>query len=281
MMELFDKIQKDMYAAMKSGDKTKAGALRVTIAALKDKRIAKREDLDEIEQIKVVQTLVKQRRESIEMYTQGGRQDLADKEQAELSYLEAYLPAKMSDEDLKAIISYLRSQEPVKNEVPASEFKFLGKALIAFGALTPIGPKNPPEKSVMQDTTAAYGKYLANSVANCYGCHTDRDLESGAFIGEPFAGGFYMPPEPFTEGYSFVTPNLTPDPETGIIADWDEELFLDRFKSGRIYKGTPMPWGAYSRMPDEDVKALYRYLQTLKPVHKNIEKLVFAPGESM
>jgi mono/diheme cytochrome c family protein len=169
---------------------------------------------------------------------------------------------------------------PVINHVPASEFTFLGKALMTFGALTPMGPKNPPEKSVKRDTTAAYGKYLANSVANCYGCHTDRDLESGAFTGEPFAGGFYMPPEPFSEGYSFVTPNLTPDPETGIIADWDEDLFLDRFKSGRIYKGTPMPWGAYSRMPDGDVKALYRYLQTLKPVHNNLEKLVFAPGES-
>jgi mono/diheme cytochrome c family protein len=187
----------------------------------------------------------------------------------------------LSDEDLKAIISFLRSQEPVKNQVEDSEFKFLGKALMAFGVITPMGPKNTPPKSVTRDTTAAYGKYLANSVANCYGCHTDRDLQSGAFIGEPFAGGFYMPPEPFSEGFSFVTPNLTPDPETGIISDWDEELFLDRFKSGRVYKGTPMPWGAYSRMPDGDVKALYRYLQTLEPVHKQLDKLVYAPGESM
>jgi mono/diheme cytochrome c family protein len=186
---------------------------------------------------------------------------------------------ELSDEDLTAIISYLRSETPVKNQVPPSEFKFLGKALMAFGALKPAGPKNEPPKSVARDTTVAYGKYLANSVANCYGCHTNRDLQSGAFIGEPFAGGFYMPPEPFSEGFSFVTPNLTPDPETGIISDWDEDLFLDRFNSGRVYKGTPMPWGAYSRMPDEDVKAIYRYLKTLKPVHNNIEKLVYAPGE--
>jgi mono/diheme cytochrome c family protein len=188
---------------------------------------------------------------------------------------------ELSDEDLTAIISYLRSEAPVKNEIPASEFKFLGKALMALGALSPIGPKNTPEKSVARDTTAAYGKYLANSVANCYGCHTDRDLQSGAFIGEPFAGGFNMPPEPFSKGFSFVTPNLTPDPETGIIADWDEDLFLDRFKSGRVYEGTPMPWGAYSHMPEGDVKALYRYLQTLEPVHNQLDKLVFAPGETM
>jgi len=139
-----------------------------------------------------------------------------------------------------------------------------------------------PDIQASNDSTLiARGKYLSNNVANCYGCHTDRDLQSGSFIGEPFAGGFYMPPEPFSEGYSFVTPNLTPDPETGIIADWDEDLFLDRFKSGRVYKGTPMPWGAYSRMPVGDVKALYRYLQTLKPVHNKLEKLVFAPGEDL
>ena len=47
----------------------------------------------------------------------------------------------------------------------------------------------------------------------------------------------------------------------------------------RIYKGTPMPWGAFSRMPDEDVKAIYRYLQTVEPVNKHLEKIVYAPGE--
>jgi mono/diheme cytochrome c family protein len=188
---------------------------------------------------------------------------------------------ELSDEDLTAIISYLRSQEPVKNEIEPSEMKFLGKALVAFGAFTPTGPRNVPPKSVARDTTAVYGKYLASSVANCYGCHTDRDIKSGEFIGEAYAGGFLFDPEPFSEGFAFVSPNITPDPETGIMTDWDEELFLDRFHSGRIYKGTPMPWGALGRMEDSDLKAIYRYLQSVEPVENELEKYVYAPGEEL
>ena len=174
---------------------------------------------------------------------------------------------ELSDEDLTAIVSYLRSQKPVKNIVEKSELTFLGKALLAFGAITPTGPQNTPNKTVDRDTTVEYGKYLAESVANCYGCHTDRDEKSGAFIGIPYAGGFLFSPEPYAEGFAFVSPNITPDPETGIMVDWDEELFLDRFHSGRIYKGTPMPWGAFGKMDDGDLKAIYRYLQTVDRNH--------------
>jgi len=188
---------------------------------------------------------------------------------------------ELSDEDLTAIISYLRSQEPVKNDVERSELKFLGKALLASGALTPTGPQNTPPKSVARDTTVKYGEYLAANVANCYGCHTNRDVKSGEFVGEPYAGGFLFDPEPFSEGFSFVSPNITPDPETGIMTDWDEELFLDRFHSGRIYKGTPMPWGAFGKMDDGDLKAIYRYLQSLDPIENQLEKLVYAPGEEL
>jgi len=188
---------------------------------------------------------------------------------------------ELSDEDLVAIISYLRSQEPLRNDVEESEFSFLGKALLAFGAVTPTGPKNKPPKSVVRDTTAAYGNYLANNVANCYGCHTDRDIKSGEFIGEAFAGGFLFEPEPFSEGFAFVSPNLTPDPETGIMTDWDEKIFLDRFHSGRIFKGTPMPWGSFSRMEDIDLKAIYRYLHSVRPINNRIEKYVYAPGDEL
>lgn len=186
---------------------------------------------------------------------------------------------ELSDDDLVAIISFLRSQEPVKHKVEPSEYSFLGKALMAFGVIKPVGPKNTPPKSVSIDSTEVYGSYLANRVANCNGCHTERDFKTGAFVGAPFAGGTHFLPDPYTEGYSFVTPNITPHPETGIMADWDEATFMARMNRGRIHRGSPMPWAPYTRMDDIEVKALYRYLQSLEPVENKIAKVVFSPGE--
>lgn len=189
--------------------------------------------------------------------------------------------AELSDADLTAIISFLRSQPAVKHEVPRTELSFMGKALVAFGVLTPEGTKGTPPKSVVIDSTAEYGKYIANYVANCVGCHTNRDLKTGKFIGEPFAGGFIMPPDAFSEGYGFVTPNLTPDPETGRITEWDEQTFVNRMKVGRGKSTSPMPWGAFSRMTDLELKAVYRYLKTLAPVKNPVPKTIFAPGEKL
>jgi mono/diheme cytochrome c family protein len=185
---------------------------------------------------------------------------------------------ELSHEDLTAIISFLRSQEPIKHKVEPSEYSFLGKALMSFGMMKPVGPKNPPPKSVEIDSTIEYGSYLANRVANCNGCHTERDFKTGAFIGAPFAGGTYFAPNVFSE-YSFVTPNLTPHKETGRIANWDETTFIKRMHGGKIHKGSPMSWALYARMDDLELKAIYRYLQSLTPVDNKIEKIVFAPGE--
>ena len=68
-------------------------------------------------------------------------------------------------------------------------------------------------------------------------------------------------------GKHFVSPNLTPDKETGRIAYWTEDAFIKRFQTGRVIQGSPMPWGAFSRMKKEDLAAVYKYLMTLKPVH--------------
>ena len=186
---------------------------------------------------------------------------------------------EMSDEDLTAIISFLRSQEPVKNVIKPTELSFLGKAVMAFGLIKPVAPKNIPPKSVVIDSTILYGSYIANNVANCVGCHTERDLKTGKFTGPAFAGGFQMGADKFTNGFSFVTPNLTPDKETGVITNWSEETFIKRFRSGRLHEGSPMAWGAFSRMNEVDLKAVYRYLKSLEPVHNKIEKTVYAPGE--
>ena len=89
-MSLLDMIQSDMYAAMKSGDKHKTGTLRVALSTLKDKKIEKREDLTEVEAIKIIQNLVKQRKEAADIYKENGRNDLMENENAELEILNAY-----------------------------------------------------------------------------------------------------------------------------------------------------------------------------------------------
>ncbi|MCW5898803.1 MAG: c-type cytochrome [Flavobacteriales bacterium] len=188
---------------------------------------------------------------------------------------------ELSDEDLTAVISFLRSQPPVKHEVPRSEYSFLGKAIFTAMGYEPLGPKNTPLARVQRDSTAEYGRYLAQSVANCGGCHTERDLTTGEYIGKDFAGGMFFVPDEFSDGHGHMSPNITPDAETGVMAHWDEETFIRRFKAGRLVPGTPMPWGAFSRMDTIDLKALYRYLHGLEPVNRPVEKTIYRPGEEM
>jgi mono/diheme cytochrome c family protein len=186
---------------------------------------------------------------------------------------------EMTDEDLTAIISFIRSQAPTKHQVNKTELGFMAKALITFGLFKPEGPKNTPLKSIERDSTIEYGKYLANNVANCRGCHTQMDLSTGEFIGKDFAGNSLFGPDAFSEGYAFVSPNITPDKATGIMANWSEEFFITRFKAGRVHKGTPMPWGAFSRIDETDLKAIYRYLNSLEPVNNMVTKTIYLPGE--
>jgi hypothetical protein len=63
----------------------------------------------------------------------------------------------------------------------------------------------------------------------------------------------------------FVSPNLTPDLETSAVGAWSEDAFLARFRLGEAIPGTPMPWGAFARFTDDDVRAIYRYLRSLPP----------------
>ena len=65
------------------------------------------------------------------------------------------------------------------------------------------------------------------------------------------------------------------------MTGWDENVFLDRFHSGRIFKGTPMPWGSFSRMEDGDLKAIYHYLLSVRPVKNQLDKYVYAPGDEL
>ena len=114
-MSLFDTIQSDMYAAMKSGDKHKTGTLRVALSTLKDKKIEKREDLTDVEAIKIIQNLVKQRKEAADIYKENGRNDLMENENAELEILNTYLPQMMSEDDLRILITKVVEDTGVLN----------------------------------------------------------------------------------------------------------------------------------------------------------------------
>lgn len=103
-MKLFDKIQSDMYQAMKAKDTVKSKTLRVVFAKLKDQKIAKREELTEVDELKVLQSLAKQHKESITMFRNGGRDDLVEQETKELQIIEQYLPKMMTDEQIRNIV---------------------------------------------------------------------------------------------------------------------------------------------------------------------------------
>ena len=104
-MSLSEAIQKDIVSAMKAKEEMKLGVLRMVKAAIQLKEVDKMRKLDEQESIQLLQTLVKQRKESIDQFAKGGRQDLVDKEKSELTILEAYLPAGASNEEMDAAIT--------------------------------------------------------------------------------------------------------------------------------------------------------------------------------
>ena len=165
----------------------------------------------------------------------------------------------LTDEDLQAVVSFLRSQKPINHKVPDHDLNLMGNVFKAF-LIKPVGPNGTPAKKIERDSSAAYGQYLATVVANCYGCHTDRS-PTGGFIGEPFAGGMVME-EP---GGTFITPNLTTDSSSRIFG-WTEQNFINRFRLGRVLKGSPMPWPSYKRMSDMELKAIYNFLKSLPAV---------------
>ena len=122
-MVLYEKIQSDMYTSMKAGEKEKASTLRTVLAKLKDKQIDTRETLSEKDEIKVLQTLVKQRKESIDLYQKGGRSELAEAESFELEIINTYLPEMMNEDDVRKLI------EKVIEETGAQSMADLGKVM--------------------------------------------------------------------------------------------------------------------------------------------------------
>ena len=124
---LRDSIKAAQVAAMKAGDKPRLAAVRLILAKLKDRDIELRTATtapdDDTTVVEVLQKMVKQRRESITLYEQGGRQELADAEAAELAVIEEFLPQQLSEDDTRAAI------ESIKAELGATSVKDMGKVM--------------------------------------------------------------------------------------------------------------------------------------------------------
>ena len=104
-MTLKERITDDMKSAMRAGEKERLGTIRLVLAAIKQREVDERITLDDGQVLAVLEKMIKQRKESITQFENGGRSDLVAKEQAELSVLQAYLPAQMSDAEIDVLIA--------------------------------------------------------------------------------------------------------------------------------------------------------------------------------
>ncbi len=148
-MSIVDKVEKDLVAALKAQEKLKLSVLRMMKAALMNKKVELGKAVDDPEALAVLRTLAKQRRESVEAFRKGGRDDLADKEEAEIKIVEAYLPATASEEEIEAAVATAIA------ETGASTAKDLGKAMKA--AMAKLAGKNADGKRVSEKVRAKLG----------------------------------------------------------------------------------------------------------------------------
>lgn len=124
-MSLYDQIQTAMQQALKQGHRETAKTLRTLMARLKEKTIAKGEDLTEAEEVKVIQQAAKQRREAIDLYEKGERDDLAQAESRELATIQSYLPEPLSREKLVNIV------ETIIEDTGATSLSDMGRVMPA------------------------------------------------------------------------------------------------------------------------------------------------------
>ena len=122
-MALKEQITSDMKESMKSGAKDRLGVIRLILAALKQKEVDERIVLDDAQVLAILDKMLKQRRESVVQFTQGNRKDLADKEEAEIKIIQAYMPAQLSDAELDKLVA------AAVTESGAASVKDMGKVM--------------------------------------------------------------------------------------------------------------------------------------------------------
>ena len=145
-MSLKQRLMSDLTAAMKAQEALRTSTLRMAKAALQNREIEKGGELDEEEMAKLLRSLVKQRHDSVEQYEKGGRQELADKEKAEIEILEQYLPQAASREEIEAVVAAAIS------ETGASTMKDMGKVMKA--AQSALAGKNADGRIVSEAVKA-------------------------------------------------------------------------------------------------------------------------------
>lgn len=174
----------------------------------------------------------------------------------------------LSDRDLTAVISFLRSQPPVRSDVPEHRLNLLGKALMAF-MIEPVGPAStPPRASPPAVASIARGEYLANNVAACVVCHTDRSRRDGSFIGPKFAGGQRMDvaADPGYRLRSAQPHARSPDEPDRRV---DRGRLRHAVSAGRADRGDADAMGAFARMTEDDLRSIFTYLHSLPPVERH------------
>ena len=124
-MTLKQQLTDDMKTAMRGGEKDRLGAIRLILAAIKQREVDERIELDDVQTLAVLEKMVKQRKDSISQFEAASRQDLADIEKAEMKVIEVYLPAKLGDEEIDALITAAIA------ETGASSARDMGKVVAA------------------------------------------------------------------------------------------------------------------------------------------------------
>ena len=168
----------------------------------------------------------------------------------------------MSDEDLASVVVFFRSLPPVRNALPATEIIFPVKYLIRSVPQPVTSPVPEPDKS----DRVNYGAHLVDQ-AGCTDCHTPQ-VRGQPVAGMEFAGGFTFPGPWGT----VAAANVTPDPSG--ISYYDETLFLDMMHTGQVKArqlSPIMPVMIYKSMTDDDLKAIFAFLRTLKPVKHRVD----------
>ncbi len=148
-MPIVEQVEKDLVAALKAQETLKLSVLRMMKAALMNKKVEHGKPVEDPDALAVLRTLAKQRRESVEAYRKGGREDLAKQEEAEIKIVESYLPAAASDEEIDAAVAAALAETGVTNP------KDMGKVMKA--AMAKLAGKNADGKRVSEKVRAKLG----------------------------------------------------------------------------------------------------------------------------
>ncbi len=189
----------------------------------------------------------------------------------ELSFFMMLAAPNLADEDIVAVISYLRSLEPVKHEVPRGEWYLFGKILLtyAFPKMSPRDIKPAPYVAPAETPSVERGKYLSESVMLCTSCHTEFDMGTFQYGSKKAGGSLPDPSHGNDHEMEFVAPNLTSHP-TGVTGRMSEDDFVKRIYLGRGYPSSIMPWEAFKNTTEADLRSVYRYLASLPPIDNDV-----------